>query len=352
MKKPLIATFLGTPFFLIILVNLIAPAISNDQILGLELGEPYLKHALFLKRPLVDTVISGDSRVMRIIPGPFLKRGWAPFDWGLSGLDPGDIAMSVRHAFVYGKPKRVVLGVSFESMAEPSPYMTSRYIYIFPFTDPRINRSWGLDEKAGLKQKLWQVKKDLGNFWRATKARVQARRQYFVYKYIQHRQPADIFDAYGNEYYAEIRKQISAGTFDAGNRDPTGYFQREDGEAGFLKYKKLSGQAMAIYTRLLDELRRAKVPSLVFETARTVQYQAMIDGDPLLKRLNEQWREFFRKQSYGGIKFIEAKDLAPYYHFEDFFDPVHFIGGKTEEELPEKLAAELQALESSAKGGL
>jgi len=344
MKKIIITILFALPVCLIILVNLILPYFSNEKIRELEYGELYIKHMAFIKRPLVDTVICGDSRVTRIIPDPFLRRHWAPFNMELTGTEPVDMAMEVRYALLYGKIKRLVLGVSFESMSEKDHFLTPHFSNTFPFTDPRINQFRALPQEHGIYQRARQLRDWLIIFWDHTKRRACSRLDYLFFKYIRHQFPLTI-DEYGVGQYGEAVRTIKKGTHEyEQNRDPRSFFYREDCEAGFLKNKKLSIQAEQVYAEIFQELRLRKIPTVVFETIKLPSYQRMIDQDPMLEGLNEQWRNFFRKEAYGGIKFIEAKELAPYYYFDEFFDPVHFLGEKTEKALSEKLASALEQI--------
>jgi hypothetical protein len=355
MKKIAIALFISVPILLVLAVNFTVPYISDEQILIMGGGEdPYLKHVLFIKRPLVDTVICGNSRGGTISPDPFLERHWSPFNWSISGVNPTHTAMEVAHALVYGKVRRLIVGVSFESMAEKSPLSYARYLWSAPFTDSRISRLWGLRTKANsepsIPNRLRLVKITIDSFWTTARSHFRYCFKYVLYKYFTHQAFPRALDIYGTLEYPDIRREIKEGVFDfQQNRDPAKYFNTEDGEAAFLKYKQLSPEAKQIYSKMFQELRARKIPTVVFETGRTPAYQDLIDRNSLLKQLNDEWRDFFRKESYGGIKFLEAKDIASCYFFDDFFDAVHFIGGRTEKALSEKLASELEKLEKSAR---
>ncbi len=346
MKKIGLILFVVTPIVLVAGINLAGPFISNEQVLGMDwLAEPQLKHFDFMRKPRVDTVICGDSRAQRMALTPFLKRHWAPFNWSLSGVDPVDAALQLNHALLYGDIKRVVLGVSFESMAMTKVFSYARYVQSVPFTDPRIGDLWGLKQELspahGIMNRLRQAKAITWFMCDAAKSRFRAMALYGI-KQALHQEIPRLNDLYGNKEYQEIRRQIKAGAYDfVKNRDAQAYFDREDSEATFLKNKRLSAQAQRVYIRMFQELRARKIRTVLFETVKTPDYQRMIDTDPLLQQLNAQWREFFRKESYGGISFLEAKDIAGCYFMDDFFDAAHFIGERTENALAERLAAEL-----------
>lgn len=347
MKKIGLILFVVTPIVLVMGISLAAPFISNEQILGMDwLAEPQLKHIDFMRKPRVDTVICGDSRAQRMSLTPFLKRHWAPFNWSLSGVDPLDVALQLNHALVYGNIQRVVMGVSFESMAMTRVFAYARYVQSVPFTNPRVGDLWGLKQELypahGIMNRLRQAKAIVWFVGEAAKSRFRAMALYAV-KQALHQEIPRLNDPCGNKAYQEIRRQIREGTYDfTKNRDPRAYFDREDSEASFLKNKRLSAQAQRVYVKMFQELRSRKIRTVLFETVKTPDYQRMIDADPLLQQLNTQWREFFRKESYGGISFLEAKDIAACYFMDDFFDAAHFIGERTENALAERLAAELE----------
>lgn len=334
--------------------------ISNKkiQIVERSIAMPKGKHYAFLDRPIVDTAICGDSRVGRIMPNALLKRGWAPFNWALPGMVPADTALQVAHSLHYGKIRRLIIGISFEAMASKNA-LYGRYFLDFPFTNPKIkqifalNQSRSNDATIDLRQIIRDIvnatKRSLVRFWGA-KHLVEARITYLYYNYIIRKDFSKLvaINQYGNYLYRKRQTKINNGTFDFDkSRDPTGYFNRDDSEVTYLKNKVLSKEALEIYSTMFQELRLRKIPTIIFETGRLKSYQQLIDQTPILKSLHGQWREFFRKESHGTIKFIEAKEIMPYYYFEDFFDAVHFFGEKTEKQLSEKLASELEELEKS-----
>jgi hypothetical protein len=106
--------------------------------------------------------------------------------------------------------------------------------------------------------------------------------------------------------------------------------------------KALSESGKDVYRRVFAALRKAGLPTIVFETGRTPEYQALLDADPLLHRLQAEWRDFFRKESGGCVGFVEAANLP--YDPNDFIDAVHFMG-MTEHRVAARLADELATLE-------
>ncbi|MBF0595415.1 MAG: hypothetical protein HQL22_10690 [Candidatus Omnitrophica bacterium] len=352
-KKIVIILFCGLPLLMMLVINAAAPLISNAQIRAQEdMSLPGIKHELFMKRPVVDTVICADSRISRLSMDVFLKRGWHPFSWTLSGLNPADEALQLAHALYYGKIRRAIIGVSFEAMAEKSPAMTSQNIRFFPFNQPQVGPLWGLTKELnsnrGLSDRLRLAKVSLDLFFVETKVRLQARLTY-CYKRLLGKDFLTEWDAYGNVEFSEIRRQIKDGVYDfQKNRDPLLYFNLKAGEKTFLKNKALSLEAQKIYAKMFEQLRLRKIPTVVVETVKTAEYQRLIDADPLLKRLNDQWRDFFRQEAYGGIRFLEGKEAAACYDPREFIDAVHFVGERTEKALAEKLALEIEKLESSS----
>lgn len=352
MRFAYIICFALFPWLMALVVNTAAPYSSNDQIELFESAniEPLVKHRLFIKRPTVDTIVCGDSRSGTLAPASFIKRGWSFFNWSLSGLCPGDTVMQMNYSLLNGAVKRAIIGVSFENMALPNALSCSRYTDSVPFNDKKINDRYEaktVPVTAGVLGEFKSVVKSIRSAisLTAAKAHARSRFKYFLYAYITHQQFDLVMDEYGNYLYAKIREDIKNRTFDySANRDPVAYFNREDSESAYLRNKKLSVEAMAIMSGLLRELRKRKIKTVVYETVKLPAYQALIDGDPLLNKLQAEWREFYKRETHGGVVFLEAKDVYGCYHFDEFFDAAHFLGDKTETQLSEKLASSLERL--------
>jgi hypothetical protein len=119
-----IVLFVGVPW--VFIYTLIA--------FGIDLpSEIVLKDSIFRSRPRVDTVVVGDSRVLRLNEEAFQAKGWAFFNMGLSGMSPEDVALQLGYALSRGTIRRVVMGVSFESLSEKYAFEHSRYYLDEPF---------------------------------------------------------------------------------------------------------------------------------------------------------------------------------------------------------------------------
>ena len=105
----------------------------------------------------------------------------------------------------------------------------------------------------------------------------------------------------------------------------------------------MSPHAKALLLQGFCRPARADISCVAFETCRTAEYQRLLDERPQLKRLQAEWRDFFRSQSWGRVKFVEAASMRDCCDENDFFDAVHFIG-RTRDRLAERLAGELAAL--------
>jgi hypothetical protein len=304
------------------------------------------KAELFQRRPCVDTVVVGDSRATRIAEGPFAARGWAYFNFALSGVSPEDMAMQLKYALIHGKIRRVVMGVSFEGMTSRFPFEFSRFHHTGPFAPAEICDFAAVDpgpkaSAAGRPHARLVVSKDLLPLGRAN-----LRLRFLVARLTGRCFPATRPNGTAN--YAILREQISSGNYDfQRQRDAKIYFRREDSEARYLERPQLAPHAKALYCKVFAALRRADISCVAFETPRTAEYQRMLDERPQLKRLQAEWRDFFRSQSWGRVKFVEAASTRDCCDENDFFDAVHFIG-PTEDRLAERLAGELAALDRAA----
>ena len=298
------------------------------------------KAAQFDQRGVVDTVIVGDSRVMRIAEGPFAARGWNYFNFGLSGVSPEDMAMELKYAMTHGKIRRVVMGVSFEGMTERFPFEFSRFWNASPFAAAEIRdfaaTGQGEGRRAASRERI-SFGKDILPMGQAN-----VRLRYFAAKLTGQYRPASLPN--GEAAYTAIQSRIETGAFDFEHeRDPKIYFDRADCESRYLERAELAAHVRQLYRQVFAALREAKIPCVVYETPRTTAYQRMLDDREELSRLQAQWRDFFRNESGGLIKFLDVQATRDCVNDADFFDAVHFIG-PTEQRLAVRLANELAAL--------
>lgn len=329
--------FIGLPWCLGLAHLAIAPPPPES--------EPSIKMALMEKRGRIDTIIVGDSRVLRVGGPAFAQRGWTYFNLGMSGLSPEDLVMQLQKAMLVEPVERVIIGLSFENMTEAFPFEFSRYHSERMFQDPEIVELIG---KANpLRSFRPQLDEALNKLLpigagRHTKWDV--------------RSVPELIRPDGTAAYVQIQREIALGTYDFKvNRDPAMYFNEEDSEARYLAVGHLSPESKQLFSRVLAQLRERRVPTLLFETGRTAAYQAMIDRDPVLQGLQSEWRAFFRAQATDCIRFLDQPSLHAVYDENDFFDAVHFIG-PTEGRLTKRLAGEMAGLEadchsSPAEGG-
>jgi len=322
-KWPAILLFGAGPWIILGIIAAVCPAVPS---------EPVLKAGYFHQRPLVDTVVIGDSRVLGISEEPFVRRGWAYFNMGMSGLSPEDILLQLEYALAHGKIRRVIMGMSFESMTESYPFEFSRYRDEPPFRALSLS-AYDLPEQVF----TFHLKGMRDIFRPPLWASMRLKRLV--------RPEVAVFLPNGNGSYLAIERSIHAGTYDFHvNRDPKTYFLRDDGEERYLNTRVLSPHALKLYAQIFARLRARGIPCLVFETGRRPEYQAMIDEQPVLSRLQGEWRGFLRTQSFGGIRALSFQEMAADYDLDDFFDSCHFIG-PTEGRVGEHLAAALAGLE-------
>jgi hypothetical protein len=313
-------------------------------------SEPAQK-ALLVSRAKVpyDTVAVGDSRIMRIGEPSFGKRGWTFFNIGMSGLSPEDTALQLLFAMERFPVKRVVMGVSFENMTARYPFEFSRYygdpvLRTLPMaTFMRAQPSARAAALRGWREKL----DDLFPIGRAGETL-----RYYRAKWKQRGAANNSWDMVfrpdGTAAYVDIESSIKAGTYDyAVQTNPANYFDRLDSEVRYLEVGKLAEDAKDIYRRMFQTLRERKIPCVAFETVKTTAYQKTVDDSPVLARLQAEWREFYRAESHGSVKFLDAAAVGDCYHAPDFFDATHYLGPTTERLLDERLAEALAALEAS-----
>ncbi len=338
LKWAAILCFAGAPFLSVWTAMLVIPEPPV---------EPAEKVELFQRRSVVDTVIVGDSRVGRVAEEPFASKGWNYFNMVLSGVSPEDMAMQLKYALTHGKIRRVVMGVSFEGMTARYPFEFSHHYAAGPFTaaeivgfatvagGPPLPQSGGI--RKFLRSDLLPIERaSLRSHWAV--ARANGRN-------------LSGFLPNGTKAYEAIREQIAAGDYDfARQRDVKIYFNSDYSEPRYLERPELARHALRLYRKVFAALRDAKIACVVFETGRTAEYQRMLDARTELALLQRQWRAFFRAESYGGVKFLDADATRDCYAEDDFFDAVHFIG-PTESRLAQRLADELAALENAGAAG-
>ena len=312
--------------------------------LGSDLpSEIALKDALFRARSRIDTVVVGDSRVLALDEAVFRAKGWAYFNMGLSGLSPYDTALQLDYALRRGTIRRVVLGASFESLSELTPFEHSRYYAATPFRDQPNTILIGVDPpRKGAPDPELGLRESIRPYLHLSD---QATPRLHALLAQLRLKPLDVyFLANGNAAYSQVRQDISAGIYDFRREtDPLIYFERSDSEVALLRAAALSVHGANVYQRIKTTLESQGIPLIIFETGRTPEYQALIDRDPLLRRLQASWRAFFRGLMAPCVAFLEADELR--YQSGDFFDAVHFIG-KTETLVAEQLVATLATVEA------
>ena len=309
-------------------------------------AEDLVKERLLLQRPGVDTVVVGDSRVGYISEEPFARKGWTYFNFGMSGISPSDVAVQLKYALKHTGVRRVVMGLSFENMNEAKPLQHSPFAHEVPFNDPEI-LAYATVAPGSRGESSYAAFRTAVDEYVLPIQRAAPKLRALVAVLVK--PPTQFFQPNGNVAYVGIREAIAGGTYDfQTNRDPQYYFNVHD--APYQRRQRLGEHAKAIYVRMFDTLRGLNMPCIAFETGRTAEHQRMLDADPLLVRLQNEWREFFRGQSHGSVKFVEYSNVADCYDKNDFVDSLHFIG-KTGDRLAERLADELDELEKQVGKG-
>jgi hypothetical protein len=308
--------------------------------------EPAEKAALFNQRT-VDTVLVGDSRVGCLREAPFARRGWKYFNMAMSGFCPEDMAMQLAYALNHGSIRRVVIGASFDNMSEAYPFEVSRYAHDAPFDAPEIvgfatvcsgPRPVAMDARTRLRQAM----SDGGLPMEEAHRRLGA----YVGEHL--RLPNNYSLPNGDTCYQLIEEGIKGRTLDlVATRDPSRYFREHEGR--FLRRARLAEATQELYRKVFRTLRAAHVACVVYETGRTRAYQRLLDAEPTLARLQRQWRDFFRRECHGSIKFLDAAAMADCYRDDDFFDALHFMGGSSER-ASQRLAEELAKIENTSRG--
>ena len=304
-------------------------------------SEAVLKWDLAAQHGKFDTVIVGDSRVGRVGGPELTRRGWNYFNMGLSGLSPEDLAMQLRKALVTQPIARVIMGLSFENMTETTPFQFSYYGDDAPFRDPRVMEFVGNPgSRKRVRKRVEDVLYSLLPVGRAGNI-VRVRRRGAA-------APPPFFRPDGENAYVEIQAQLARNARSFADPDPGYYFNRPDSEVGYLASKRLSPSSKELFLKIIGDLRAREMPVVMYEIERTDRYQKMIDDDPILHALQLEWRDFFRGQAGGCIRFVEAASLHPLYDQKDFFDAVHYIGA-TEDRITGRLAEELTDVEGQCE---
>ncbi len=327
-----IGLFSGLPWAMGMTLHAVCPAPPKSEVV--------IKAELLAQRGPVDTVIAGDSRVGRVEGASFVKRNWAYFNMGMTGLSPEDTAMQVRYVMNRGTVKRVLMGASFENMTEHRPFEHSHYTEA-PFRD------LDMSELIGMQAPRSGWLEALGTLLPLGAANLAIRRSWQQRKDVK---GSPLMRADGNFTYQHVEDAIRDGKR-AYTVEPPGELKRYyiyRGEGQYLETQRLDEGTQAIYTRMFRYFRQHRVPCVVFETARTTAYRNAIHDDPVISRLYDEWREYYRSESYGCVRFIDSDQLRDCHDEDDFFDPVHFVG-ETQVRLTERLAENLADLESSCR---
>jgi len=258
--------------------------------------------------------------------------------------------MPLRRATLTQPIARVITGLSFENMTQAFPFEFSRYHADAQFQDPRIVELVGKADVSGFFARGSLVNRFYERLYRLLPVGRASRT--FAYLRAKWNGTADapLFRADGTDAYTRIEAQIAAGTYDfARHRDPQNYFTQEDvGEVRYLATGRLAPEAKALFSRTIALLRTERIPTVLYETGRTAAYERLIDQHPVLGALRAEWRVFFRRESHGCVRFLDADTLRPLYDDGDFFDAVHFIGS-SQDRLAARLADELERLERACR---
>jgi hypothetical protein len=335
-KWSAIILFVGLPW------GMVYGVLAAADDLPTELAE---KESLFQARPAINTVVIGGSRALRVAEQPFADRGWAFFNMALNGQYPEDEAMELKYALLHRPIRRVALGVSFENMSE-------RYAFegTFNWKEPQFHQPAILDfanfDPAAMPAEPPSLSRKVGILLKNYVLPIDRARPRFhgLLDRAGIEEIPPLFLPNGNAAYVRIEREIHGGSYDfKANQDPVHYWQMH-GEEAYLRNGKLAEHAKVLYRKMFAELRRLKIPTVVFETPRTPEYQAMIEANAQLAALYAEWLTFFRTECHGCVKFVEATAMADCYDYAEFFDPVHYIG-QTEQRVGLRLAAELAELE-------
>ncbi len=320
---------------------------SISRLLPRPPSEYALKEKYFSQRPEIDTVVLGGSRAWFISQGHFMEKGWAFFNLALSGISPTDLAIELQYAIRHHKIRRVVMGVPFEDMIElyPGQFSTLRNS---PFSSPEalaFVASEGPSQSSNAKPE--SVVDWISD--RIARRLLPIKAASLVFRIwvssMRGQLPMGEMTPFGNYIYPGLEELIADGGYDLYEKcDPKVYLAQGDRVTGYLGTRQLAPHALKLYAKLFDLLRQRNIACVVFEAPRTSRYQDVIDSDPLLSKLQVEWWDFYRRQSYGGIKFLDAAATRGFFTDDDFIDAIHLRSRKTDR-FEQRLADELSALE-------
>jgi hypothetical protein len=346
------------------------------------------KIKLFENSAKIDTILVGDSRTLAISGNEFEKYQWKFFNYGLSGLSPDDVNASLYFSMANRQISRVVMGVSFENMTQSFPYEFSRYSTQFLNLMKQKNISAGTSNSSnngGVD--VFTLAQELESSDVSKKENINKRKYKNILNLIRSRQYQEIasrilsraqhnsngvlvrasakfhalldvleikkippmFNLDGSANYNHIQQDILSGKYDfIKNRAVELYWGREDSEQRYEISGHLSQESQDLYKKIFSDMRKKRIPMLVFETGRTEEYQEKISSSPILSALQSKWRTFYLEQENDCIRFLDNKALEDIYEDKDFFDACHFAGS-TADRLSKKLAQELANLEHRCK---
>ena len=332
----------------------LVPWLVTDGLLSLRrdfYSGLYRKVPLLAAMPNADTLVAGDSRVLRVSSDPMRARGWVPFNFGLSAANAEDVAMEVRYTLDHAPIRRAIIGLNFANMSDPAPFATSGYVDEWPFS-ARETREFAELEPGSAARRPTPTPPSGPTAWILPVSRATVTLHGIFDRWsVLHE-----WDGYypdGRIAYVSIRRQLDAGTFDVEReRNPEFELNRPGGEYSYRRNPRLAPHVQAVYRRIFNTLAAQGIPVVAFETGHAARYRAVIDGDPLLAQLAVAWRSFFRSMEGPCVKFLDRDDLGDAYRAEDFFDAAHFVG-PTEERLGRRLSDDLAQAETActARGG-
>lgn len=311
-----VAVFVAVPW----MVTYALTALPNPH------SELRRKVPLLAAMPHADTLIAGDSTVLRVSGEPFRARGWTPFNFGLSLANAEDIALEVRYALDHASIHRVVIGLTFSNMSDVVPFESSQFSHEEPFALLAARPA----ARGPNRERAFQV---LQGVMLEAAMRVTAR---------------TAFAADGSARYEYVQQELSSGRM-VRDPNPARYINRAGGEIAYRRRQQLSPHVKGVFEQLFGTLTGRGIPVVAFETGRGPDYNAAIAQDPLLARLLGEWRAFFRAQTTPCVRFLGGPELAGVYRAEDFFDAAHFIG-PTEIAIGATLATALAEVEATCAG--
>jgi hypothetical protein len=305
------------------------------------------KPPLLQKRTNVDTVVIGDSRVLRLDESVFQERGWNYFNMGLPGTSPEDAAMQLEYVLLRRPIKRVLIGACLEGMSETFPFQFSGCLGTPAFQDPKVvsfatvtSPADGDDPHQATSPSWLELPKFLLPIGQASTA-MHGR----LISMGLEQKPA-WYLANGNMDYRDVERSIREGIYDfEKNRNPHTYFDRPEDAPGLLKNGTLPRYLTRLYQKMLDELRSRHIPTVVYETGRSPGLETLYASNKTLSDLQAKWRAFFRSEAHDGVEFLDIAQTRDCYDDNDFIDAVHFVGG-TETRLARRLADRLAQLEA------